>query len=510
MRLTLRAAVVSIAALVLLVIIIGLRADLGNDAYFVVSTTKVRQLTGTSDREWPGRPTNQVLSGAPAGVTGSDIGFPFEHGDRLYFLFGDTRETDPDLCPPSACGTADSPKGSAVPGLKLAASQADWDSRTRGRDGADSVAHVPIHSDPEHGFPLQFETDRPDQLGDKFHAVTLDGQVLGLFQTPASGFSDGGETIYAFFTVRDTPRGCTRQDGCSLGDPEPGGQSKLAISTDQGRTFTSLWTVSKTKFQWPVPVVVDGTLVPGLPRELAQTKVLLIFGTGRGETGRGDTAFRLDYPHLAVAPMSFFGVQGTWKYYAGTDSNGTVSWSDREVDARELPPFGSSLEERKYGAGYHRCVGEFSVQYDPVLKKWMMLYACADDPKIYNPRNGRGIFLRTADAPWGPWSSPRLVFDPGSAYCRFMHSQDPSRCPPGSPNPADLGWAVNDRHESAWGGEYDSFLLPPRYNQYRDGRLTFYFVMSTWNPYQVVLMRTDMRRPVWWERLSIRNLLVGR
>jgi len=499
MRFTQKVAVLFVAFIALVWIydlIARLRKDLDNDAYFVVSTKKISQLTGTEDRERPARPTGQILSGVAAGVTGTDVGFPFEHRNRLYFLFGDTRESDPDLCAPDVCGTIASPKVSGVPRLQLADSQADWDSRTRWRNGADSIAHVPIQSDPER-FPLEFETDDPDQLGDKFHAVTLDGNVLGLFETPVSGFSDGGETIYAFFTLRDKPPGCTRPDGCALGDPQPGGQSKLALSRDQGRTFRSLWTVSKAKFQWPVPVVVDGKLVPGLPPELAQAQVLLIFGTGRE-----NSIFRFGYPYVAVASMTFFGVQGSWKYYAGTASNGTVLWSDREVDARELPPFGSLLDESKYGKGYHRCVGEFSVQYDSSLKKWMMMYACGNDPQIYNPRNGRGIFLRMADAPWGPWSSPRLVFDPGTGYCRFMHAQDPSGCAAGSPNPADLGFRVpGNAKKNAWGGEYASFLLPPRYNEYADGRLSLYFVMSTWNPYQVVEMKTEIRTAVWWERL---------
>jgi hypothetical protein len=347
---------------------------------------------------------------------------------------------------------------------------------------------------------LKFETDPPDQLGNKFHGLTLDGNVLGRFETPVSGFSDGGQTIYAFFSIRDTPPGCTQPPtpkGCALGDPQPGGQSKLAFSSDQGRTFKTLWTASKTKFQWPVPVVVEAKRVPGLPPELAHAgSVLLIFGTGRE-----NSIFRFGYPYLAVASMSFFDIQGSWKYYAGTAADGTVSWSNSEADALVLPPFGSLQLESKYGQAYHRCIGEFSVQYDSLLNKWLMLYACSNDLQIYNPRNGRGIFLRMADAPWGPWSMPRLVFDPGLGYCHFMHAQYPNGCKPGSPNPADLGFRDGtDPGKNAWGGFYAAYLLPSRYNEYSEGRLTLYFVMSTWNPYQAVEMKTELRRPVWWER----------
>jgi hypothetical protein len=196
--------------------------------------------------------------------------------------------------------------------------------------------------------------------------------------------------------------------------------------------------------------------------------------------------------------------RSSWKYYKDTAADGTVSWSDpgKEDEAVELPPFGSPLDKSKYGEDYHRCIGEFSVQYDSLLNKWRMLYACGDNPQFTNPRNGRGIFLRMADAPWGPWSVPRLVFDPAQGYCHFMHAQGGCGCKPGAPNPADLG--VRDPQnagKNAWGGEYAAFLLPSRYNEYAEGRLTLYFVMSTWNPYQVVQMKTELRRAVWWKRV---------
>src|SRR5436190_1831077 len=158
-----------------------LRKNLDDNAPFVVSTTKICQLTGVEDRERPERPTGQLLSGVGAGVTGSDLGYPFEHEDRLLFLFGDTREINPDLCEPAVCGTKAAPK-ILIPGLHIADSLEDWNFRIRSRDGADSIASVPIQSDPRGCLPLKFETDPPTlleklfQLGNKFHGLTLDGK----------------------------------------------------------------------------------------------------------------------------------------------------------------------------------------------------------------------------------------------------------------------------------------------------------------------------------------------
>ena len=86
-----------------------------------------------------------------------------------------------------------------------------------------------------------------------------------------------------------------------------------------------------------------------------------------------------------------------------------------------------------------------------------------------------------------------------------MHAQD-NRCAGATPNPADLGSRdANDPANTAFGGEYAPFILPARYNEHADGRLTLYFAMSTWNPYQVVQMKTDLERPTspWWKRLLI-------
>ena len=78
-----------------------------------------------------------------------------------------------------------------------------------------------------------------------------------------------------------------------------------------------------------------------------------------------------------------------------------------------------------------------------------------------------GIWLRHAVWPWGPWSEPVLIFegarDGGSGFIE-----------PG-------------------GGVYGPYQVP-RYSKW-DGwkqELTMYFVMSTWRPYQPMLMRTTL------------------
>ena len=65
-------------------------------------------------------------------------------------------------------------------------------------------------------------------------------------------------------------------------------------------------------------------------------------------------------------------------------------------------------------------------------------------------------------------------------------------------NPAEesvrdiVGWVKGTKTKRAWGAEYAPILLPSRYAKVSATQATLYFLLSTWNPYQVVLMRTQV------------------
>ena len=62
-----------------------------------------------------------------------------------------------------------------------------------------------------------------------------------------------------------------------------------------------------------------------------------------------------------------------------------------------------------------------------------------------------------------------------------------------SPDPTLAGPVINAQPPAVeqYGGEYAPYLVE-RFLRYRDNTLTIYYLMSTWNPYVVVLMRTDL------------------
>ena len=120
-----------------------------------------------------------------------------------------------------------------------------------------------------------------------------------------------------------------------------------------------------------------------------------------------------------------------------------------------------------------------------------------------------GISVRTAPHPWGPWSSERTVFSPYSpvmpGFCSLMHYDESSPVRNGSftcaPGDADQNAALarnpnfpNDSGAEYGAGMISQFTRPILAGDGGAGGGAFiYWVMSTWNPYGVVLMKTTLR-----------------
>ncbi len=96
-------------------------------------------------------------------------------------------------------------------------------------------------------------------------------------------------------------------------------------------------------------------------------------------------------------------------------------------------------------------VSEMSVQYNPYLKKYVMLYG----------DSGNNIVMRTANSPQGTWSAPKQLVSswtmPG-LYAPYIHP---------------------------WSGTANLSTTESKY---------LYWNLSTWNDYQVRLMRTDLTK----------------
>jgi hypothetical protein len=181
---------------------------------------------------------------------------------------------------------------------------------------------------------------------------------------------------------------------------------------------------------------------------VAEGDVLWIFASG---------PYRKSPVYLARVAAATLADRGSWRYWDGASF---VAGEDR---ARPIVDVS--------------CVGELSVRRHPTLGLYLMAYNC-DTP--------RGVVLRTAPAPTGPWSAGEVLFDPGAdadgGYEVFLHART-------SAVGFDDGLSERGREEE-WGGEYGPYLIPSYFGEGPRGVHRLVYVLSTWNPYAVHLMET--------------------
>jgi hypothetical protein len=308
---------------------------------------------------------------------------------------------------------------------------------------------------------IAFTTQRAlrDGVGLTFHPQPprVPGISQGSFEVPLDGVSADGR-MYVFFST----------DHLDIESGIPGsspsvimGRSVVARSDNEGLDFEVLYQFSRRKF-------VNVSIEPFLPdgddaRFLSAdpgTPMLLVWGSGR---------YRSSDVYLATVPMANLETGSNVRFLRW--DAGELAWSEDEEDA--VPLFCSGG------------VGELSVRWNPVLQRYLALF---------NMDNPRGILMHSAPKPWGPWSDQSvLVFDPGyrspgsgpceaAGYGRFMHIPwTERRCDHVQDD------MFGPRRDNEWGGEYGPYQVPSFAEREGMGS-RIYFVMSTWNPYQVMLM----------------------
>lgn len=309
-------------------------------------------------------------------------------------------------------------------------------------DGRDSLAFSRA-TDPEACPSLEFVAD-----GGVFRPIRAPGVSLAYFEVPTTGFSANG-ALYLFVWTNHKDLFQPDADGNPTFS-DPVGHAALLRSDDGGRTFRLIWDRLGDKLVYLAAAIVNNAEVPGLDQRPGQS--LLIWGSGK--------MYRNSNPYLASIPLEAVERKSAVRYFAGLDA------------ATSRPRWGSEPEAQPIFS--HPCIGELSVTWNRNLRRWLMLYNC-------NQPNG--VVGRLAETPWGPWSEPAVLFDPevDAGACHFIH-REPG-CGP-----------LNDPYSPGRGGRggiYAPFVIP----RFTEGGLqstTIYYVMSTWNPYQVVLMRSTL------------------
>lgn len=117
-------------------------------------------------------------------------------------------------------------------------------------------------------------------------------------------------------------------------------------------------------------------------------------------------------------------------------------------------------------------VGELSARKHPTLPVYLL---------AYNSGDPRGIVLRLASSPEGPWVDAGMLYVPSDGYEKFIHAKESAvGHDDGLSQPGD---------EESWGGEYGPYLVPSWFTE-KDGAFGITFTLSSWNPYCVHVLRT--------------------
>lgn len=198
--------------------------------------------------------------------------------------------------------------------------------------------------------------------------------------------------------------------------------------------------------------------VAGLP---AGGPYIFIWGTGK---------YRESDAYLSIVPAGEFESGKGVRYFSGFDAAKSPTWSDSESDATPIVKDGT--------------LGDLSVTWCKDLGMWLMMY----DRRML-PDNG--IAFSYSRTPWGPWSEPQIVFNAqrDHGFGNFIHN------PHRKTDDGLAGPVFRPRKEDAedvMGFAYGPYVVE-RWTKVQGAELNLYYVMSTGNPYVVVLMKSRLR-----------------
>jgi hypothetical protein len=294
--------------------------------------------------------------------------------------------------------------------------------------------------DAESGVKLDFLT-----VGSDYLTIQPPGISMGAFEVPVSGISLGGQ-MYVVVSTDHSPDRSTDRSVLTKFTP-PANFAPL-------RTISQLPTGHFVKMSLHAEPAPIGGLPPGGPYVIA-------WGTGD---------YRKSDAYLSIVPAAQFENGKSTRYFSGLDTAGAPAWSEKESDAVRIVKNGT--------------MGDLSVIWCKDLGLWLMTYDS-------RPPAAAGILFSYSRTPWGPWSEPQLIFNPmrDGALGKFIHN------PNARPDDGLAGPVIGKGQEdpgAVRGGDYAPYVVE-RWTKLQGSELDLYYVLSTWNPYVVVLMKSRLQ-----------------
>jgi hypothetical protein len=236
-----------------------------------------------------------------------------------------------------------------------------------------------------------------------------------------------------------------------------GERGLLGVSHDEGQTFSPVMDLASSMV-WTQTALVSTASLSDIPWSTPQT--LLIWGHDGAA------------PVLAAAPLAgeldeLWSSQWVWRTASG--------WSTRSADALAIHEDDG-------------CYGNFSLSFVAGLEQWLLLQRC---PSAENSAVSE-VRYRLASSPLGPWSLSAVWFDASAdgGFCRFIHRA----CGDGGASCCDQDITGFGFDETVGGRPYGPYVLPALGAwDPSTATATVFGLMSTFNPYTPVLMRTQLR-----------------
>ena len=321
--------------------------------------------------------------------------------------------------------------------------------------GADPVAWS-TSTDPEGGLLLHFYTN-PD--GSPLF-VKPPGVPMGPDDIPNAGISLNG-TVYLV---------CNVGSNTSLDNPQVGDHSILVRFDETAHTFTYLRDVDQT----------GGHFIGTALR--AWGGYVYMYGAG---------PYRASDVYMLRTPVSSFETGAGTQFFTGL-LNGQPTWNSTEAGAVPVVQ-----DNPLNGPGWPNdspTIGNLSVAYSNDLGLWLMAYDGGRQPNSVKPRVViNGTYVTYATQPWGPWATPQLVFNDNrdNAYGVYVHNPSIVPDPPGDGlNGPVIGVSNGANPYTTSGGTFAPLMIE-RFIRVTGNTLSLYYDISTWNPYTVVLMRSQ-------------------
>lgn len=462
-------------------------------------------------------------------VIGADLGVSYTAGDRIEWLFGDTWAT---ARPPTNNDDAFATMEGIVNGRDAEAiCQREPLPMRLGSDEEGNL--LPITAGPlldgfkapvtgfawgddEYAIFSYFKPQACRQDDDCRAGLSCEPRLgyVGAPPNEEGGFTlpckDGSVSCISN-TITTQPSGlCVDEDlqgGSSAGDLVASASMymRFGIRSKSKRSEYSTQDFVTTRFQNVTAVVVgeDWTTPSGDEGARRSGRALLF-----GRPGFLGTASRSLPMYLAYVDLPWSGTPQL-HFFTGLDEQGEPRFSDHEQDSVPLDlSAGRGDPTERYDV-----VNQSAIRYVKELKRWVMFYGggVSTMPRILLLRCGiaeifapadcaeaevgnGAIRVRWALSPWGPWSEPRDVVvagdvesdEPADQYGPGGLLRHPA-CTAGDCAPHQ---GLPNFVDEEYGFFYAPNIIEP-WTWVEEGMVHFYWNVSTWNPYRIVLMKSS-------------------